>query len=158
MSTAYTNRIHDIKYIYDSIEQVSIQHPGFAHFDSGSDTELGKPDYSYPLLYLETIGQVTESTKTETYSIALNICDRIAADPNHRQRVEGHSKVKQLFSEAKRLIELLVGAVNVSDANILFYDHLSSDDLVAVRGEFTITVKRFVNPHDVKQLLEGGAK
>ena len=99
MSIAYTNRIHDLKYIYNCIEQVSLQHPGFAHFDSGSDVELGKPDYSYPLLYLETIGQVTESIKSETYSIALNVCDRIPADPNHRQRVEGHSKVKQLFSE-----------------------------------------------------------
>ena len=44
--------------------------------------------------------------------------------------------------------------MNVSDANILFYDHLSADNLVAVRGEFTITVKRFVNPQDVKNLLQ----
>lgn len=144
----HPHRVKTLERVYGILRDACSLHPMIAQYDSGSEQEYGA-DYLYPLAYLETINEIQENDESnrETYSVALNLLDYIPEEANGDTRVQGHDKLKQLFTEIKTYLmqESVFGKKNISGASLLLMDDFSNDKVIRLRAEFTITVKTQVS-------------
>ena len=144
MSIYYGQRTSTLQKVYDTLEKVCSAHIAVAEFDCG-DLQAFNEDYKYPLAYLETITEVSEGERkhTETYSITLNLLDRLPDSADRKAVHQIHDKLKQVYGEIKSYLERkeVFGNANVSPGSGLIFNCFDDANLVRFRGEFTVTVE-----------------
>lgn len=147
MSIYYKNRIQPLKALYDKIEAICLKHIAVASFDCGDLDKFDGDIMKFPAAYLETIVDIQENGRTETYSIALNLLDRKDTDATKEQVILTHDKLKQIFTEIKLYMEQKkVFGAGVGNASILLFNDFEDERLVRLRGDFSLTVEALVTP------------
>lgn len=144
MPTPNTEKSFSLQQVYQHLEAVCSAHVSVAHFDSGTEDELGgRKDYAYPLAYLEEVLAIQEddSTRTNTYDVALNILDLVPASATRSERIAVQDKCFQIFTEIKQYLrDRVFGQQRVKGFNVSVFPDYSNDAAVRIRGEFRIQV------------------
>ena len=144
MPTTNSEKSFSLQQVYQQLEAVCSAHLGVAHFDSGTEEELGgRKTYAYPLAYLEEVIAIQEddSTRTNVYDVALNILDLVPKDATREQRVAIQDKCFQMFVEIKQYLrDHVFGAKRVFGFNVSVSPDFNNDAAMRIRGEFRIQV------------------
>ncbi|WP_299988696.1 hypothetical protein [uncultured Pontibacter sp.] len=139
-------RIQGLKGIRDLVKVTCEAHISVSEFKSGLSLEDEGTESMYPLAYLETGFDVRqEDGNSETYSINLNIADRMPEDATEEEVILTLSKTTQILDEIHYQLETLSpSSIKVGYTSKLVYRSYGKDNLAVTRAEFTIRIPRYV--------------
>jgi hypothetical protein len=142
MSVYYNNRVQPLKALYDKIEELCLKHIAISSYDCGDLDSFDGEIMTFPAAYLETINEMQDNGYTETYSIALNLLDRMPQDATRAQMIATHDSLKQIFSELQAYMQLKKKSFGtIGNPSILLFNDFVDTRLVRLRADFTITVE-----------------